>query len=84
MIFSKHVPRETKDVVHQVLSMQMVDRFSKYLGMPTNVGRSKSQVFQYIQDKVWKKLKGWKEKHLSFSGRSTLIKAVAQAIPTYI
>jgi hypothetical protein len=33
---------------------------------------------------VWKKLKGWKEKNLSFAGRATLIKAVAQAIPTYI
>jgi hypothetical protein len=29
-------------------------------------------------------LKGWKEKNLSFAGRATLIKAVAQAIPTYI
>jgi hypothetical protein len=33
---------------------------------------------------VWKKLKGWKEKSLSFAGRGTLIKAVAQAIPTYL
>jgi hypothetical protein len=41
-------------------------------------------VFNYIQDKVWKKLKGWKEKNLSFAGRGTLIKVVAQAIPTYL
>jgi hypothetical protein len=64
--------------------MKRVDQFSRYLGMPTQIGRSKNQVFDYIQDRVWKKLKGWKEKHLSFAGRSTLIKAVAQAIPTYI
>ncbi|KAK2365713.1 Ribonuclease H superfamily protein [Trifolium repens] len=30
------------------------------------------------------KLKGWKEKNLSFAGRGTLIKAVIQAMPTYI
>jgi hypothetical protein len=64
--------------------MQKVEHFSKYLGMPTYIGRSKNQVFQFIQDKIWKKLKGWKEKNLSFAGRATLIKAVAQAIPTYI
>jgi hypothetical protein len=33
---------------------------------------------------VWKKLRGWKEKSLSFEGRGVLIRAVAQAIPTYI
>jgi hypothetical protein len=64
--------------------MQIKDYFSKYLGMPTFVGRSKNQVFNFIQDKIWKKLKGWKERNLSFAGRGTLIRAVAQAIPTYI
>jgi hypothetical protein len=64
--------------------MKRVEHFSKYLGMPTKMGRAKSQIFDYIQDRIWKKLKGWKEKHLSFAGRSTLIKDVAQAIPTYI
>jgi ribonuclease HI len=47
------------------------------------MGRSKTQIFNFIQDKLWKKLKGWKEKNLSFAGRSTLLKVVAQAIPTY-
>lgn len=35
-------------------------------------------------DRIQKKLKGWKEKSLSFEGRGVLIRAVAQAIPTYI
>jgi hypothetical protein len=48
------------------------------------MGRSKMQTFNYIQDCVWKKLKGRKAKNLSFAGRSTLIKVVAQAIPTYV
>jgi hypothetical protein len=64
--------------------MQRVEHFSKYLGFPTHIGRSKNQAFQFILDRIWKKLKGWKEKNLSFAGRATLIKAVAQAIPTYI
>jgi hypothetical protein len=84
IIFSKHVPHYRKEAIRQILPMQQVSQFSKYLGMPTHMGRSKMQTFNYIQDCVWKKLKGWKAKHLSFAGRSTLIKVVAQAIPTYV
>ncbi|PNX99664.1 ribonuclease H, partial [Trifolium pratense] len=84
LIFSKKVPENVQLEITQILPMKRVEHFSKYLGMPTDIGRSKHQVFNHILDRVWKKLKGWKEKHLSFAGRSTLIKAVVQAIPTYI
>lgn len=46
-------------------------------------GRSKDQDLNFIMDRIWKKLKGWKEKCMSFEGRGVLIRAVAQAIPTY-
>ena len=52
--------------------------------MPTHFGRSKEQDFQFIMDRIWNKLKGWKEKSLSSEGRGILIRAVAHAIPTYI
>lgn len=42
------------------------------------------QIFNFIKDRVWKKFKGWKEKTLSKAGREVLIKALAQAIPSYI
>jgi ribonuclease HI len=84
MIFSKHTPHDQKVEIYSTLPMKTVQHFNKYLGMPTHMGRSKRQIFDFIQDRIWKKLKGWKEKHLSFAGRNTLIKAVAQAIPTYI
>jgi hypothetical protein len=84
IMFTKHVNNQTRNDIHSLLPMQRVDYFSKYLGVPTHIGRSRNQVFQFIQDRVWKKLKGWKEKNLSYAGRATLIKVVAQAIPTYI
>ncbi|XP_058733501.1 uncharacterized mitochondrial protein AtMg00310-like [Vicia villosa] len=37
-----------------------------------------------VVERVWKKVKGWKKKFLSTAGKEILIKAVAQAIPTYI
>jgi hypothetical protein len=37
-----------------------------------------------VKDRVWKKLKGWKERCLSRAGKEVLIKSVAQAIPNYV
>jgi hypothetical protein len=84
MITSKGVTDITKASITQILHMAIKDHFTTYLGMPTIFGRSKSQIFNFLQEKIWKKLKGWKERNLSFAGRGTLIKAVAQAIPTYV
>lgn len=56
---------------------------SKYLGVPSYVGKSKARTFDYVKDRMWKKIQGWKEKLLSKPGKEILIKAVAQAIPVY-
>jgi hypothetical protein len=52
--------------------------------MPTQIGRAKQTTFSHIMDKIRNKLKGWKEKKLSFAGRGVLISAVVQALPTYM
>ena len=54
-----------------------------YLGLPSIICRSKTNVFAEVKERVARKLSGWKEKLLSMGGREILIKAVAQAIPTY-
>jgi hypothetical protein len=41
----------------------------KYLGMPSDVGRSKSGVFKYLKDRIWKKIQGCLEKLLASGGR---------------
>jgi hypothetical protein len=84
MTFSPNISMEHKKKFQDNLPISISNHIHKYLGMPTHFGRSKEQDFQYIMDRVWKKLKGWKEKSLSFEGRGVLIRVVAQAIPTYI
>ena len=55
----------------------------RYLGLPVFVGRSKTHVFGYLKERIWKRIQGWKERMLSRAGKEIMIKAVAQAIPTF-
>ena len=72
-----------QDQVKQRLGAEIVKHHEKYLGLPPLVGRGKRKAFNRIKDQMGRKIAGWKGKLLSNAGREILIKAVAQAIPTY-
>lgn len=55
----------------------------KYLGLSMASGKSKVNTFKELQEKITKRVMGWKEKFISKAGREILIKTMAQAIPTY-
>uniref|UniRef100_A0A5B7C6K9 Reverse transcriptase zinc-binding domain-containing protein n=1 Tax=Davidia involucrata TaxID=16924 RepID=A0A5B7C6K9_DAVIN len=82
--FSSNVPVSRKDEIKNILGVSVCSIHNKYLGLPSTIGRSKMQPFNIIRERVWRKLQGWKERLLSKAGREVLIKAVAQAIPTYM
>lgn len=52
-------------------------------GSPSMSGRSRTQMFNSIVERVVNRVEGWKEKLLSKAEKEILIKAVAQTIPTY-
>jgi hypothetical protein len=73
----------TRESIKNELDVHKETLNEKYLGMPSDVGKSKSGAFKYLKDKVWKKVLGWMEQLLSVGGKEILIKSVAQAVPTF-
>ena len=83
VFFSKGCPEGVRNAMKQCLDIPNETLSEKYLGMPSDVGRSINGAFKYLKDRVWKQVQGWLENFLSFGGKEILIKSVAQAIPTY-
>ncbi|KAL9230819.1 hypothetical protein vseg_006119 [Gypsophila vaccaria] len=81
--FTHCVTQDRKEILANVLGVQVVASQDKYLGLPTTVGISKKSITNILLEKMWKKQQGWKGMTLSKAGREVLIKAVAQSIPTY-
>ena len=82
IFFSKSTVEATKQEIKEALGIQEIAHFEQYLGLPSLVGRRKNEGFNFIKEKVWRKLQGWEGKLLSQAGREVLIKVVIQAIPT--
>jgi hypothetical protein len=61
MLFSPNIDLVAKKAFQDQLPIKITTCISKYLGMPTHLGRSKKIDFNFIMDRIWKKLKGWKE-----------------------
>jgi hypothetical protein len=83
VFFSKGCPESIRQSVKTILQVPNETLNEKYLGMPSDIGRSLNGAFKYLRDRVWKRIQGWIELLLSAGGKNILIKSVVQAIPTY-
>lgn len=59
------------------------NQFMPYQNINKFGGRGKRESFNYITERVWRKLQGWDKKLLSQAKREVLLKSVIQAIPTF-
>ena len=83
LFFSKNTAVEVKEGVKELFGAEIIHQHERYLGLPPLVGRGKRKAFNRIKDQVGRKIASWKGRLLSTAGREILIKAVAQATPTY-
>ena len=83
VFFSKATNEGRKEEIKYFLGASEVKEYERYLGLPAVVGKHKKASLNYIKERVWNKLQGWKEKLLSQAGREVLLKAKVQAIPTF-
>ncbi|KAL4297182.1 hypothetical protein GQ457_12G013370 [Hibiscus cannabinus] len=83
IFFSKGTSQASKDRIQEVLQMREEADLGNYLGLPLLVGKNKINILGFINGRVDKRVLGWTKNLLSFGGRETLIKSVAQALPAY-
>jgi hypothetical protein len=81
--FGKGCPEPIREEIKVLLEVPNETLSEKYLGMPTDVGKSMNDAFKYIKDRIWNNVQGWMEMILSAGGNGVLIKAVIQVIPTF-
>ncbi|KAL0433300.1 UNVERIFIED_CONTAM: hypothetical protein Slati_2664300 [Sesamum latifolium] len=84
MMVSRNIRQSERQRLADILSVVLVTKYEKYLGLPAVAGRSRGELFQGIKDRIWSRVQGWNAKLLLQAGRAVLIKSVLQLIPTYV
>lgn len=69
--------------ISSISNIRSTNALGKYLGFPIFQGRVKKEDFRFIIDKMQSKLASWKNKLLNKAGRTTLVKSVLNAIPSF-
>ena len=82
IFFSPQCDGNVQDDIRNILQVQRDNFEDKYLGLPTPEGRMNKGKFDNLQSKLSKRLLQWGD--LSQGGKEIMIKAVAQALTTYI
>lgn len=63
--------------------MQAAGEDSKYLGLPSLLGRNKSTMLGYLKNKAADLVRSWDMRFISRAGKEVLIKHVAQTLPSF-
>ncbi|XP_050217658.1 uncharacterized protein LOC126668509 [Mercurialis annua] len=69
-MFSSCVSVSDRDLISGVMAVGPPDKHNSYLGLPALVGKNKKEIFSFIKDRVWSKIKGRNLKFLSRGGGS--------------
>ena len=76
IFFNKCTSEAIRDHVKLALGVLEIKQYEQYLELPSLIGINKKVSFNYIKERVWKKIQGWKDKLLSQARQEVLIKVV--------
>jgi hypothetical protein len=83
VFFSKNCDDDMKEAIRQGLFIEQEALAEKYLGLPTAVGRSTTEAFEFLPAGIRGLIGTWSGRAASCAGREVLLKSVAQVVPTY-
>ncbi|XP_031127667.1 uncharacterized protein LOC116029767 [Ipomoea triloba] len=69
--------------IARIFGVRQANDFGKYIGLPSFLGRNKTAVFRYIEQRIRERINGWQKKLLSRAGKEVLLKSIAQAMPLF-
>ncbi|CAA7017787.1 unnamed protein product [Microthlaspi erraticum] len=75
IIFGMKISHTRKILIQSILGIRNIGGGGKYLGLPEQFGRSKTEAFQGLVDGVKKTVNGWVNQVLSTAGKEVLIKS---------
>ncbi|CAA7051877.1 unnamed protein product [Microthlaspi erraticum] len=81
--FGRLVKPEVKRQMRRILGIHNEGGGGKYLGIPEQFTHKKTEMFEYIVDKVKERTQGWHKRFLSLGGKEVLLKSIATAMPVY-
>jgi hypothetical protein len=83
MFASRNVHRVVLNKIAKDWGCKKISLDVKYLGSPLFLTRRKSKDFEFLAERLEAKISSWSSKYLSWAGRATMIRLVAQMIPVY-
>nr|XP_023898592.1 uncharacterized protein LOC112010482 [Quercus suber] len=84
VFFSPNVGPDQRILLSDILWFNSTLNLGKYLGYPLKHVGYRKHDFDFVLDRVKKKLAGWKANLLSMAGRVVLIQASSSTIPSYV
>ncbi|XP_058181170.1 uncharacterized protein LOC131299601 [Rhododendron vialii] len=80
LFFSPNMPNDVKQGISNFLNIRIETQGGKYLGLPSIIGKSKTEVFKYVSDRVLDRLKSWRDSTLNPADKEVMIKNLSCAI----
>ncbi|XP_031127504.1 uncharacterized protein LOC116029594 [Ipomoea triloba] len=83
LFFNPNVTNTLRTSICDILQVDGVANSGNYLGLPSLIGRNKSEILGFLKNRVLNKINSWNHQFLSRAGKEVLIESVIQVLPSY-